>query len=39
MTMQSDNKARGLMNNFWVQMAVLAIVIVAVILLMAKYVW
>jgi hypothetical protein len=39
MTMQSDNKGRGLTNNVWAQMAILAIVIIVVIALAAKYLW
>jgi hypothetical protein len=39
MAMHSDNKGRGLANNFWFQMAVLAIVVIVVIVLVAKYVW
>jgi hypothetical protein len=39
MTMQSDNKGHGLANNFWAQMAILAIVVIVVIALAAKYLW
>ena len=39
MTMHSDNKGRGLINNLWVQMAILAIVIIVLIALAAKYLW
>jgi hypothetical protein len=39
MTMQSDHKGRGFANNFWAQMAVLAIVLIVVIMLASKYLW
>ena len=39
MTMQENKKAGGLANNFWLQMAILAIVAIIVIALAAKYVW
>ena len=39
MTMQSDNKGRGLANNFWAQMGGLTIVLIVVIWLAAKFLW
>jgi hypothetical protein len=39
MTMHENKKGRGLANNFWLQMAILAIVIIIVIALAAKYMW
>ena len=39
MTIQSDNKGRGFANNFWAQMAVLAIVLIVVIVFASKYLW
>jgi hypothetical protein len=39
MTMQENRTPGGLANNFWVQMAVLAIVTVIVVALAAKYLW
>jgi uncharacterized membrane protein len=38
MTMQ-ERKDRGLANNFWLQMGLIAVVAVIVIVLAAKYVW
>ena len=38
MNTQTSNKA-GLTNNFWVQMAALVVVTVAIIALAAKYIW
>jgi len=38
MTMQ-EKKDHGLTHNFWVQMAVMALVVVVVIVLAAKFVW
>jgi hypothetical protein len=38
MNTQTSNKA-GFANNFWVQMAALVIVTVAIIALAAKYIW
>lgn len=39
MTMQENRTLGGLANNFWVQMAALATVAVALVALAAKYVW
>jgi hypothetical protein len=39
MTMQENRKPGGLAGNFWVQMAILAIVAVVVVALAAKYLW
>jgi hypothetical protein len=38
MDTQTSNKA-GFVNNFWVQMAALAVVTVVIIALAAKYIW
>ena len=37
--MQSDNKGRGLANNLWAQVGLLAVVAVIVIALAWQYVW
>jgi len=40
MDMQSSQTGRdGLLSNFWAQMALLAIVVVILIALAAKYIW
>ena len=39
MAMQESRKPGGLANNFWVQMVVLASVVVVVVTLAAKYLW
>ena len=38
MTTQISNRG-GLANNFWMQMAILAIAVIVVIALAAKYIW
>ena len=38
MNTQTNNKA-GFASNFWVQMAALAVVTLAIIALAAKYIW
>jgi len=38
MTMQ-EQKGHGLASNFWVQMAIAAVVVVVLIALAAKFVW
>lgn len=40
MNMQSGQTGRGgLLNNFWAQMALLAIVVIVLIALAVKYIW
>jgi hypothetical protein len=39
MTMQSDHKAHGLLNNPWGQMGLLTAVVIVLIVLAAQYVW
>ena len=39
MTMQEQKAHGGLANNFWAQMALMAVVVAVVIVLAAKYVW
>ena len=39
MTMQSDNRGRGLANNLTAQLTVLAIAVVVVLLLAWRYIW
>jgi hypothetical protein len=39
MTMQSDNKSRGLSNNLTAQMAILAIAVVVLLLIASRYIW
>jgi LPS O-antigen subunit length determinant protein (WzzB/FepE family) len=39
MTMPSDSKGRGLVNNLWAQMAILTIVAIIAIALAVKYLW
>jgi anti-sigma-K factor RskA len=39
MNTQSGHAGRGLLNNFWAQMAVLAIVVIVALALAAKYIW
>jgi len=39
MNTQTDRKAGGLLNNLWAQIAVLAIVVVILIGLAARYIW
>jgi hypothetical protein len=39
MTMQENRKPGGLANNFWAQMAILAIVVVVAVVLAATYLW
>jgi hypothetical protein len=37
--MQTENKDRGLANNLWAQMAIVAAIAIVVIVLSAKYLW
>ena len=39
MTMQSDDKRRGLANDLWAQLGVLTVVAAIVLALAWKYVW
>jgi hypothetical protein len=39
MNTQSGQAGRDLLNNFWAQMAILAIVVIVVLAFAAKYIW
>ena len=39
MTMQTDNKGHGLIDNMWAQMGLLTAVVLVVIVLAANYLW
>jgi hypothetical protein len=39
MSMQSDNKGRGLSNNLAAQMGLLAVAVVILLLIAAHYIW
>jgi hypothetical protein len=39
MTMYSDNKSHGFINNLWVEMGLLVVATVVVIALAAHYIW
>ena len=39
MNLQSQTSSGGLLSNAWVQFAVLAVVVLIVIALAAKYIW
>jgi hypothetical protein len=39
MTMQTDNKAHGLLNNPWGQIGLLTAVVIVLTVLAAHYVW
>jgi len=39
MTMQSDNRSRGLANNLWAQLGLLAVVAAIVLAFAWRYVW
>ena len=39
MTMHSDNRSHGFINNLWVEMGLLVVATVVVIALAAHYIW
>jgi hypothetical protein len=39
MTMQTDNKAHGLLNNPWAQIGLITVVVIVLIVAAAHYVW
>lgn len=39
MTMQSDNKSRGLSNNLAAQLGLLAIAVIVLLVIASRYIW